>query len=239
MATQLKLFNEDESQEKKEAKRKARKKAYQKAYNKKNKKRLNAQCRLYYHTKVDKKKTRKRRRERYRKHPEVRKQIREHKAKLMKKYRENPVFIAKTKAYFKEYLQRPGVKERRNKRLAEKGKTDPKYRLTRNIRQAIGRSIKSGKNERCFKKLIPYTIEKLKKHLEKLFQPGMSWDNYGSEWHVDHKIPLSVFNYTKPEHRDFNKAWALTNLQPLWAEDNLKKNANLTKHFQPSLRIAV
>jgi 5-methylcytosine-specific restriction endonuclease McrA len=63
----------------------------------------------------------------------------------------------------------------------------------------------------------------------------MTWENYGSEWHLDHKIPLSVHNFTKPEHSDFKKAWSLKNLQPLWAEDNLKKNAKLNKPFQPSL----
>ena len=64
----------------------------------------------------------------------------------------------------------------------------------------------------------------------------MSWENYG-DWHVDHKIPLKVFNFTEAEHVDFKKAWALKNLQPLWAKDNFEKNAKLTKHFQPSLLI--
>lgn len=53
--------------------------------------------------------------------------------------------------------------------------------------------------------------------------------------HIDHKIPLSAHNFTKPEHSDFKKAWALKNLQPMWAIDNMKKGAKLKKHFQPSL----
>lgn len=62
----------------------------------------------------------------------------------------------------------------------------------------------------------------------------MSWDNYG-KWHIDHKTPKSVFNFTQAEHRDFKRCWALKNLQPMWAEDNHSKGAKLTNHFQPSL----
>ena len=64
----------------------------------------------------------------------------------------------------------------------------------------------------------------------------MIWGNYG-DWHIDHKIPISAFNFTKPEHEDFKRCWALSNLQPLWAKDNISKNAKLEKHFQPSLAI--
>jgi len=54
------------------------------------------------------------------------------------------------------------------------------------------------------------------------------------KWHIDHIIPVSAFNFTKPEHIDFNKCWALSNLQPLWAEENLSKHKKLKEAFQPS-----
>ncbi|GAG78004.1 unnamed protein product, partial [marine sediment metagenome] len=57
------------------------------------------------------------------------------------------------------------------------------------------------------------------------------------EIHIDHKIPVSVFNFSKAEHMDFKKCWALKNLQPLWAIDNQTKNAKLKRPFQPSLQI--
>jgi len=44
-----------------------------------------------------------------------------------------------------------------------------------------------------------------------------------------------VFNFTNPDHMDFKKCWALKNLQPMWAKDNIIKGAKLDKHFQPSL----
>ena len=51
----------------------------------------------------------------------------------------------------------------------------------------------------------------------------MSWDNYG-EWHIDHILPDSSFYYVSTEDDEFKKCWALSNLQPLWAIDNLKKS---------------
>ena len=59
-------------------------------------------------------------------------------------------------------------------------------------------------------------------HFEKLFVDGMSWDNYG-EWHIDHIRPVASFNFDSTDHPDFKKCWALNNLQPLWAKDNMKK----------------
>lgn len=52
----------------------------------------------------------------------------------------------------------------------------------------------------------------------------MSWDNYG-EWHIDHKIPDCKFNYISVNDKEFQKCWALKNLQPLWAIENLRKGS--------------
>ena len=231
MAEQLSLLNESECQEKKEVERKAHVKAYQKEYRKKNRERLNALHRKYWHAKIDKEEYKRRKRERY----SESKKIRENVAKRQKEYRATIDFKVRSKVYQSEWLQRPGVKKRRNKRRAERRMIDPKYKLICTMRKAIGESIKTGKNRRCFKELVPYTIEKLKKHLEKLFKPGMSWDNYGTDWEIDHKIPISVFNFKSPDDIDFSRCWKLKNLQPLWSPENRAKSANLTKHFQPSL----
>lgn len=55
-----------------------------------------------------------------------------------------------------------------------------------------------------------------------MFQPGMTWENYG-KWHIDHKTPDSWFQYNSINDDGFKKSWALENLQPMWAKDNLSK----------------
>lgn len=69
--------------------------------------------------------------------------------------------------------------------------------------------------------LIGCSIEQLLEHLESQFQDGMTWDNYG-EWHIDHIKPCAMFDFTKEE--DQRECFHYTNLQPLWAEDNLRKS---------------
>lgn len=106
------------------------------------------------------------------------------------------------------------------KRRAE----DPKYRLTARTRTAVYTCLKEAniaKYRKTFH-LLGYTIDELMKHLESLFTDGMNWDNYG-EWHVDHKRPISSFNFTSIEDEEFKECWRLNNLQPLWGPDNLSK----------------
>jgi len=110
----------------------------------------------------------------------------------------------------------------------------PKRKLGNSISSAMYFSLKNNKSGRHWENLVGYTARDLMKHLERQFVDGMSWENYG-KWHVDHKIPISAFNYTKPEHSDFKRCWGLKNLQPLWAKENISKGAKLSKPFQPTL----
>jgi hypothetical protein len=61
--------------------------------------------------------------------------------------------------------------------------------------------------------------------MESKFQPGMTWDNRGKEWHIDHIIPLATFNLQ--DRRQFLVACHYTNLQPLWARDNMVKGMSV------------
>ena len=77
---------------------------------------------------------------------------------------------------------------------------------------------------------MPYTQQQLREHLEKQFEPWMNWDNHGransnkKTWQIDHVIPQSLLTYDSMEHPNFQKCWALENLRPLDAIENLKKS---------------
>jgi hypothetical protein len=66
------------------------------------------------------------------------------------------------------------------------------------------------------------TPEFLKQYLASQFQPGMSWDNHGA-WHIDHRKPCASFDLTDPAQQ--KACFHYTNLQPLWAEENLRKGS--------------
>lgn len=129
------------------------------------------------------------------------------------------------------------IREHARKSVAKRAST-PRGRLNNSVRGEISRSIKGNKNGRHWETLVGYTLEELMTHLEKNFVSGMSWDNHNQiGWHIDHVIPLSAFNFSYPEDIDFRKAWALKNLRPMWAKDNLLKWTKLSKPFQPSLSL--
>ena len=118
-------------------------------------------------------------------------------------------------------------------------KNDPKYKLNHSMSRNIGRSLTNGKGNVSWTKLVDYTLDDLKKHLKKLLLPDMTWNNYG-KWHIDHINPKSKFNFSKPEHPDFKKCWALKNLRPLWAKDNIAKHDKLIYgYLQTSFKLEI
>lgn len=66
--------------------------------------------------------------------------------------------------------------------------------------------------------MLGCTFKELQKHIERQFQEGMTWENMG-QWHIDHVLPLAAAKTLA----DMLKLAHYTNLQPLWAEDNLNK----------------
>jgi len=135
--------------------------------------------------------------------------------------------------YRKKY---PEKEKERQRRGDKKRSLNIQYRISCSMRSRIYHAIKSNKNGNSWESLVGYTLDLLQKHLEKLFTDGMTWDNYG-KWHIDHIIPISVFNFSKPEHMDFKRCWALENLQPMWARDNISKWAKISSDFQPCLTL--
>lgn len=69
-----------------------------------------------------------------------------------------------------------------------------------------------------------FTLDALRAHLERQFAKGMSWSRFfAGDIHIDHILPLSGFDLTN--EAEARAAWALTNLRPLWARDNMTKGA--------------
>jgi hypothetical protein len=111
-----------------------------------------------------------------------------------------------------------------------KSKRTPMERLNHNMSCTIQAVLQGAKNRRHWETLVGYTVKALKRHLEKQFKKGMTWENYG-KWHVDHIRPKSSFSFIGPEDEEFKKCWALSNLQPLWAGENCSKGAKIPLHF--------
>lgn len=103
-------------------------------------------------------------------------------------------------------------------------KEDPYFRLIINLRGRIWHALKGKVKKDKTLNLLSCTPIELANHLEKQFQEGMSWENYG-QWHVDHKLPVASFNLTSEEQQKV--CFHYTNLQPLWGEDNRVKSDKL------------
>jgi len=121
-----------------------------------------------------------------------------------------------------------GRRDRYNEWYRKKLREDVSYRLTSHMRSLMHRALGKAKAGRSWRTFVDYSLEELMSHLERQFLPGMTWENKG-EWHIDHIIPRSSFEYESPDDPEFKQAWALTNLRPLWAIDNIRKNA--TREF--------
>ena len=127
--------------------------------------------------------------------------------------------------YFKSELLRVGGKDYYNKYILENLKDLLRSR-TRKAFKNKGYSKTSRTRE-----MLGVDWEVAKAHIERQFKKGMNWDNHG-EWHIDHIIPLASAN----NKEELMKLCHYSNLQPLWAKDNLEKSAKIIGQ-QNKLRI--
>lgn len=102
-------------------------------------------------------------------------------------------------------------------------KFNPRYKIDTGMRRSISNSLHGRKNGQSWEKLVGYTVDELMKWLENKFSDGMTWENYGKVWNIDHIIPRSWFKYASPEDPLFKECWKLENLQPLEAKKNYRK----------------
>ncbi len=152
----------------------------------------------------------------------------------------------RSKIYRKEHAvqirkyYREHVKQRRQIDLSFKIKFD----ISTLIRRALKKNNSSKCGNSCFK-YIDYTMKELKQHLERQFEPWMSWDNHGRynpntwndldpntwTWQIDHIIPQSDLPYVNMWDDNFKKCWSLDNLRPYSAKQNILDGTNKIRHM--------
>ena len=140
---------------------------------------------------------------------------------------------------YKAWLKKNRVRLRERRREYYRGKRkDFCFRLRKNVSRAVNHALKnfeSNKAGQSVMKFLSYSVKDLRNHLEGLFEPWMTWDNWGNydpqswddentttwTWHIDHIIPQSKLPYDSMEHSNFGECWALRNLRPLASKENI------------------
>jgi hypothetical protein len=132
--------------------------------------------------------------------------------------------LSSSKAWYKANSKRRNIVSMAyNKKRYQ---TDCSFRLKDNLRAIVYKALKGSSKSAHTMELIGCSIKELWLHLESQFTYGMTRENHGQfGWHVDHIIPCASFDLTDPEQQ--RKCFHYTNLQPLWAEDNLSKSDNV------------
>jgi len=122
------------------------------------------------------------------------------------------------------------IKEHRNQYCVSKRKTNLSFNLNHRISNAIYYSLKGNKAGRHWETLVGYTLDDLIKRLRKTMPKGYTWDDYlQGKLEVDHIYPIAMFNFTSTIDYDFQRCWALKNLQLLPAKENRLKGCRLIK----------
>jgi hypothetical protein len=126
--------------------------------------------------------------------------------------------------YLKEWRKLNGDLDRKLNREYKKNRSsiDINFKLANNLRHRLYSAISNDQKTGSAVRDLGCSVEMLKAYLEALFQKDMTWSNYGLKgWHIDHIKPLVSFDLTN--EKEFKEACHYTNLQPMWATDNLKK----------------
>jgi hypothetical protein len=100
-----------------------------------------------------------------------------------------------------------------------------KDNLRKRLKEIMGKVKKGGTEHRS--NLTGCSTRQLADHLESTFKRGMTWDNYGTRWHVDHILPCASFDHTDP--KQVAQCWHWTNLRAFDAHKNMAKGANITE----------
>ena len=128
------------------------------------------------------------------------------------------------KAYRERHPERVKALEAEKRK---RRKANPAFTVNERMSAGVRYSLAAGKQGSSWEALVGYTKDDLVAHLERQFLTGMSWDRR-EEFHIDHIVPLASFSFETADDPEFRAAWALSNLRPLWALDNITKNDRRT-----------
>jgi len=153
----------------------------------------------------------------------IKKSLEYSKCDASKEYRRN---WAKNKYDNNEEYRKKCIESvvKRERKLLE---NDEEFKIKHLLRCRMRKAIKAMNAEKYFNtlELTGCSIPFLKEYLQEKFTDGMTWENHG-EWHIDHIKPCAKFNLLIEDEQ--HKCFHYTNLQPLWAKDNLTKSSNFT-----------
>jgi hypothetical protein len=150
-----------------------------------------------------------------RKHVNMSPQQRSAKAAYLKGYRKRPEVKARLTAYFSS----ESIKDYK-KTYFTRTQVKVAHRMRQRVRDALAWS-KGARSWGAIWEIIGCTREQLLDHISGQFQTGMTWENMG-DWHIDHIRPCASFDLTDPKQQ--RQCFHFSNLQPLWAADNLAKS---------------
>lgn len=103
---------------------------------------------------------------------------------------------------------------------------DPGYDAMIRLRKRLRNVLSGEKKSASSRRLVGCSPSELEAHIASLFLPGMSWSNRHL-WHIDHIRPCASFDLSDPAEQA--KCFHYTNLQPLWAQDNIRKGSRLVQ----------
>jgi len=172
----------------------------------------------------------------------------------IRKYRSTEAFkVSSSRRNKKYYYSEKGQDKIRSKRIAfngsEKGKkffreycynkrkTNITYRLSSQLRHRLWLALQNNFKNGSAVKDLGCSIQEFKLYIENYFPlyPGMSWNNYGVDWHLDHYVPLSYYNLE--DKNELLEALHYTNIQPLSKLENIKKHNKLPFQFETELQL--
>ena len=162
----------------------------------------------------------------------------EHNKEYAQKYHQNirkPILQSQHKPKEKQCLRcnsifkRTGANQKfcskmcQNNLAHKKKRTNPEFKLIHNLRSRLRKALNGKSRDKGIMKITGCTMQELSMYLESKFKPGMTWDNYGKEWQIDHMRPLFEFDLTDPEQ--LKLACNFKNLQPISKEEHKIKSA--------------